>query len=162
TTRGDVMRKLGLGFAAASTVTAAIFAMMAPASAAVLLTLTGPIAGHTVGPQSQSDPCVICATTAQNPLGFGYNNFTESGSIHSYNMYSTTPTGNVADGVQGTPYTVGQIQTVLNNSPFDVAIDVNTTGAKSETLQLFEVIDTTTQTVLYNYIGPTVIGAVNN
>ena len=156
------MLKLGLGLAAAATTTAVIFAMTTAASAAVLLTLTGPISGHTVGPQSTSNPCVICGTNAQNPAGFGYNNFTESGSISSYNMWSTTPTATVADGVQGTPYTVAQIETAVNNSPFVVAIDVNTTGAESETLQLFEVWDTTTQTVLYNYIGPTVIGAVNN
>jgi hypothetical protein len=142
---------------------AAIFAMTAAASATpITLTLTGPISGNTVGPQSSSNPCVICATTAQQPAGFGYNNFTESGSIHSYNMYSTTPTGTVADGVEGTPYTVSQIESVVNNGPFDVAIDVNTTGAQSEVLELFEVIDTTTNTVLYNYVGPTLIGQVNN
>jgi hypothetical protein len=145
---------------------AAVFAMTAAASATPL-TLTGPIAGNTVGPQSTSNPCVICGTTAQNPNNFGYNNFTESGSIDSYNMYSTsmTPYATVADGVEGTPYTVSQIQGtsgVMGTGPFDVAIDVNTTGAKSEVLELFEVIDTTTNTVLYNYVGPTLIGDVNN
>ena len=43
---------------------------------------------------------------------------------------------------------------------FDVAIDVNTTGAATETLQLFEVI--INGVVAYNYIGPTVIGGVAN
>src|SRR5258705_222252 len=42
------------------------------------------------------------------------------------------------------------------------AIDVNTTVAASEALQLFEVIDTTTNTILYNYVGPTVIGGIAN
>jgi len=156
------MRKLGLGLAAAVAATAVICAMTTAASAATLLTLSGPITGNTVGPQSASNPCVICATTAQNPAGFGYNNFTETGAISSYNMWSTTPTATVADGVKGTPYTVGQIQTAVNNNPFVVAIDVNTTGAASETLQLFEVWDTSTNTLLYNYIGPTVIGDVDN
>jgi len=43
---------------------------------------------------------------------------------------------------------------------------VNTTSAAGETLQLFEVLGRTASnlpyTVLYNYVGPTVIGGVNN
>jgi hypothetical protein len=158
------MRKLGLVLAA----TAVTLALTSAASAVpITLILSGPIVGNTVGPQSASNPCVICATTAQQPAGFGYNNFTESGSINSYNMYSTTPTATVADGVQGTPYTVGQLQGPLGveSGPFDVAIDVNTTGAMSETLQLFEVIDLDKPVgsqVIYNYVGPTLIGNVNN
>jgi hypothetical protein len=74
-------------------------------------------------------------------------------------MYSTTPTATVADGVQGTPYTVAQIEGVVG-STFVVAIDVNTTAAAGETLQLFEVI--INGAVVYNYVGPTVIGAVSN
>jgi len=76
-------------------------------------------------------------------------------------MFSTTPTANVADGVQGTPYTVAQLTGAVGTS-FVVAIDVNTTSAAGATLQLFEVIDTTTNTVLYNYVGPTPIGNVGN
>jgi hypothetical protein len=159
------MRKLGLALAVAAT--ALTLAMTATASATpILLTLSGPIAGNTVGPQSTSNPCVICGTTAQNPANFGYNNFTESGAISSYNMYSTsvTPSATVPDGMEGMPYTVSQIQAAVGSGPFDVAIDVNTTGAKSETLQLFEVIDVHNgvETVIYNYVGPTVIGGVNN
>jgi len=118
--------------------TAAIVALTGAASA-VPLTLTGPIQGNTVGPQSTSAPCVIAATQCQQPAGFGFNNFTSSGGISSYNMFSTTPTATVADGVQGTPYTVAQL-TGAGLSLFDIAIDVNTTGAATETLQLFEVI----------------------
>jgi len=135
-------------------------AVTQPASAAPL-TLTGPIQGNTLGPQSQSDPCIIAATQCQQPAGFGFNNFTSSGAISSYNMYSTTPTATVADSVQGTPYTVAQLTGAVGSS-FLVAIDVNTTAAAGETLQLFEVIDTTTNTVLYNFVGPTVIGGVAN
>jgi hypothetical protein len=90
----------------------------------------------------------------------GFNNFTSSGAIDSYNMFSTTPTATVADGVQGTPYTVLQLETALGTSAFVVAIDVNTTGAESETLQLFEVI--INGVVVYNYVGPTPIGDVAN
>jgi hypothetical protein len=75
-------------------------------------------------------------------------------------MYSTTPTATMPDGVQGTPYTVGQIEGVVNSSSFVVAIDVNTTGAASETLELFEVI--VNGVVLYTYSGSANIGNVNN
>src|SRR5882724_8741553 len=92
-------------------------------ASATPLTLTGPIAGNTVGPQSSSNPCVIAATQCSQPAGFGFNNFTSSGAISSYNMYSTTPTANVADGVQGTPYTVAQLIAAVGSS-FDIAIDV--------------------------------------
>jgi len=130
------------------------------AAFATLLTLTGPIAGNTVGPQSASNPCIIAATQCSQPIGFGFNNFTSSGAISSYNMYSTTPTATVLDGVQGTPYTVQQIDNVTNDQPFKVAIDVNTTNAAGETLQLFEVI--VNGVVAYNYVGPTVIGGISN
>ena len=119
--------------------TAAMLALTGAASA-VPLTLTGPIQGNTLGPQSTSNPCIIAGTNCSQPAGFGFNNFTASGAISSYNMYSTTPTANVADGVQGTPYTVAQLNAATNNRPFVVAIDVNTTAAAGETLQLFEVL----------------------
>ena len=74
-------------------------------------------------------------------------------------MFSTTPTANVADGVQGTPYTVAQLTGAVGTA-FNIAIDVNTTAAARETLQLFEVI--INGAVAYNYVGPTVIGDVAN
>ena len=129
------------------------------AATAIPLTLTGPIQGNTVGPQSSSNPCVIAATQCQQPAAFGFNNFTSSGAISSYNMFSTTPTATVPDGVQGTPYTVAQL-TGAGLTSFNIAIDVNTTAAAGETLQLFEVI--INGVVQYNYIGPTVIGGVAN
>jgi hypothetical protein len=139
---------------------ALLLAVAWPQSAtAISLTLTGPIPGNTVGPQSSSNPCVIAATQCQQPAGFGYNNFTSSGAISSYNMFSTTPTDNVADGVQGTPYTVAQL-TGAGLTSFVIAIDVNTTAAAGETLQLFQVI--INGVVAYDYIGPTVIGGVAN
>jgi hypothetical protein len=132
-------------------------AMTAPASA-IPLTLTGPFPGNLVGPQSTSAPCIIAATQCQQPAGFGFNNFTSSGGISSYNMYSTTPTATVADGVQGTPYTVAQITGAVGTI-FGIAIDVNT-AQNGETLQLFEVI--INNVVAYNYIGPALIGSVFN
>jgi hypothetical protein len=154
------MLNLRSAFAGVLMATAAMFAMTGAAYADVVLTLAS-VAPRTVGPQSTSNPCIICATTAQQPAGFGYNNFTSSGAISSYNMYSTTPTATVADGVQGTPYTVAQL-IALGSSAFNVAIDVNTTAAAGETLQSFQVIDTTTNTIIAHYTGPTVIGGVSS
>jgi hypothetical protein len=130
------------------------------------LTLVGPIVGNTVGPQSTSNPCIIAGTQCQQPLGFGFNNFISNGSISDYNMYSTTPTATVLDGVKGTPYTVSQLSS-LGSTRFNVAIDVNTTQAAGETLQLFEVLQCTdatctTTAVLFDFHGPANIGNVNN
>jgi hypothetical protein len=147
------MTAIGIG------ATAAMVALMGAASA-VPLTLTGPIQGNTLGPQSTSNPCIIAATQCQQPAGFGFNNFTASGAISAYNMFSTTPTANVPDGMQGTPYTVSQIDAVTNNLPFVVAIDVNTTNAAGETLQLFEVI--VNNVVAFNFVGPAPIGNIAN
>ncbi|MGE5526624.1 MAG: PEP-CTERM sorting domain-containing protein [Rhodospirillaceae bacterium] len=139
---------------------AASFAAAEAALAAISLTLSGPITGNTVGPQSISNPCIIAGTTCQQPASMGYNNFDATGNVSSYNMYSTTPTATLADGVQGTPYTVGQLVGAVGSSAFNVAIDVNTTGAASETLSLFEVI--IDGVVAYSYSGSANIGNVNN
>src|SRR5258706_8279943 len=147
------LRKLVLPAAVAMT-----FAWAGAASADALLTLTGPILGNTVGPQSSSNPCIIAGTECQQPAGFGYNHFTQTGNIVDYNMWSTTPTAEVPDGILGNPYTVAQIA-ALGSSTFSVAIDVYTTGAAGETLQLFEVWDTTSNTRLAHYTGPTNIAA---
>jgi hypothetical protein len=134
--------------------------LVAPVAWATPISLIGPIQSDILGPQSTSNPCIIAATQCQQPASMGFNNFTSSGNISHYDMYSTTPTANVADGVQGTPYTVGQITGIMGNT-FAVAIDVNTASGL-ETLQLFEVIDTTTNTVLYDYQGPSLIGNIAN
>lgn len=127
---------------------------------AVPLTLNGPFANNSLGPQSTSNPCIIAGTQCQQPAGFGFNNFVSGGNISSFNAFSTTPTGTLADGVQGTPYTVSQIIGAVGSSSFNIAIDVNTTNANSETLQLFEVI--INGAVAYNYIGPTALAPVDN
>jgi hypothetical protein len=130
-------------------------------ASAIPLTLTQVI-GNTLGPQSTQNPCIIAATQCQQPAAFGFNNYTQSGAIASYNMFSTTPTANVADGVQGTPYTVAQLTSAVGTS-FNIGIDVNTTSAAGETLTLFEVINVTAgNTVLYNFVGSANIGAADN
>jgi hypothetical protein len=152
------MRKLLLA-------TTALLALTTAASA-VPLTLVGPIAGNTVGPQSTSNPCIICGTAAQQPATMGFNNFINTGGIASHNLFSTNQGAGsnngfeVPEGVQGTPYTVGQLEGILNSNTFNIGIDVNTTGARGETLQLFEVI--INGAVAYNYVGPTLIGNIAN
>src|SRR5262245_6000367 len=114
--------------------TAAMSALTGPASAAAL-TLTARIQGNTLGPQSTSNPCIIAGTQCQQPAGFGFNNFISAGNISSFNMFSTTPTATVLDGVQGTPYTGAQLNAVAPLG-FVVAIDVNTTQAAGETQEI--------------------------
>jgi hypothetical protein len=136
-----------------------VLAVLPATATAAPLTLTGPISGNTVGPQSSSNPCIIAGTNCSQPAGMGYNNFTPNND-DNLNRYSTNAGAvNVDDGVQGTPYTVGQL-TGLGLTTFVVAIDVNTTGAASEVLRLFEVI--INGSVAYNYVGPFTIGNVNN
>jgi hypothetical protein len=137
---------------------AAMLALTGTASA-VSLILTGPIQGNTLGPQSASNPCIIAATQCQQPAGFGFNNFTSAGNISAFNMFSTTPTANVADGVQGNPYTGAQLDAVAPLG-FVVAIDVNTTNEAGETLQLFQVI--VNGVVRDSFIGPAPIGNIAN
>jgi hypothetical protein len=141
-------------------VAAAIVLVTGTASADLIL--SGPITGNTLGPQSTSNPCVIAGTTCQQPAGMGYNNFDATGNVDSYDMYSTTPTATLASGDTGTPYTVSQLTGSggVNSNTFVVAIDINTTGAASETLQLFEVI--INGSVAYNYVGPIALAPVNN
>jgi hypothetical protein len=131
---------------------------LAASAAPTPLILTSTLA-HEVGPQSTSNPCIIAATTCQQPDSMGYNNFVEAGNIPAFNMYSTTPTATVLDGVQGTPYTVGQLVGALGSHTFEIAIDVNTASAL-ERLTLFEVI--INGDVAYSYSGNEVIGTVSN
>jgi hypothetical protein len=145
-------------------------ALGSASSADTLLTLTGPIAGNTVGPQSDSNPCIIGGTTCQNPDTFSYNQFSPNNDS-AYNRYSTaasTPQGhpgvNVPQGTLGTPYTSLQIAQVVNSLALTIAIDVNTTSAASETLLSFEIIQVVPgpDIVLAHYTGPTLIGNINN
>ena len=99
-------------------------------------------------PQSQSNPCIICATNqAHNPPTFGYNNFVSNGSTDTFNMFSTNLFTTLGDGVQGEAYTRAQLRAIFNpnNLPvelrFAVAVDINTTQAKSEFLDFFQLID---------------------
>jgi hypothetical protein len=131
--------------------TAAVFALAAPAPANATALSINPLADADVVPQSVSDPCIICATTqAHNPVGFGYNNFISTGNDSSFNLFSSNTTGAFGNGddLTVTPYSVSQIAALLllanaaNTSlSFGVAVDVNSTGAKSEVLTTFRLLD---------------------
>jgi len=123
---------------------ALVIALSSPAFAATALTLNSEAKGA-VGPLSTSNPCIIAATMCQQPAGMAFNNFVSSGNISSYDESMT--------------YTVATLRQFVGNV-FWVAIDVNTTTAEGETLQLFEV--RVNGVLQYFYNGPTVIGGVNN
>ena len=134
-------------------VAAALALLAAGQASAVTLTLAS-VPAQTVGPQSTANPCVIAGTNCSNPAFFGYNNFVQGG-VNQINAYSTTPTGTLADGVQGTPY-----NGALFFAPFLIAIDINTTAAAGETLQLFQII--VNGAVAYDYVGPTNVGNISS
>jgi hypothetical protein len=153
---------------------AAAFALFAAADdASAALVLNGPIQGNTVGPQSTSNPCIIAGTQCQQPAFMGFNNFTSSGNISSFDEWSTTPTSTtLPDATRGTPYTVAQLEMAdsVGQHKFEIAIDVNTTQAAGETLQSFEVWvgpfgpgpGFTGGSILTSFTGPALIGNVAN
>jgi hypothetical protein len=104
-------------------------------------------APQTLGPQSASAPCIIAGTMCQNPAGFPFTDFVQGGNISSFDEDSPT-------------YTVSQFPFLT----FDVAIDVNTNSAASETLQSFSVfVDSGSGfEEIYNFTGPAIIGAASN
>jgi len=126
-----------------------------PAHADLLTLSTLPAQYRIAGQQANIDACIIAGTNCgQQQAGFGFNDFSSNGSLSAYNMYSTTPTGTVADSVPGTPYTAAQIVAAVGGVQFNIGIDVNTTNAASETLLKFEVIDVTLgNLVLYSFTG---------
>jgi hypothetical protein len=146
---------------------AILCALVIPAPAASNLTigvLQNPV------PQSLSDPCIICATTqAHQPTVdgsvFGYNNFDSTGNDSSFNLFSTSITGSVGDGIQGTAYTAGFLDDALmqlaGRLSFGVAIDINT-AKNGETLQVFQLLDLTTASVVFNLDGPIALPDIRN
>jgi hypothetical protein len=142
--------------------------VVAAAAQATPLTVT-PLADADVVPQSASDPCIICATTqAHNPVGFGYNNFDSTGNTSSFNLFSSNTTGAFGNNVQGTAYSGTQLENFLNAGgtdplfTFGVAIDVNSTNAKSEVLEQFRLIDLTTGNVVFDLANPVPLPDIRN
>lgn len=157
------MKKLAVALAVASALGAPL------AQADVINNLTLGALPNPV-PQSLSNPCLICATQAQNPVGFGFNNFVSQGNISSYNMFSSAITGAFADGddINVTPYTAGFLinflQALSGVLTFGVAIDINTAQGE-ETLLKFQLINLDNapgDRIIYDYTGPTALPDINN
>ena len=151
---------------------AGTFALVAGTAVAAPLILSGPIPDNSVGPQSTSNPCIIAGTQCSQPAlptPMGYNEFSPNNGA-AYDRYSTNAGGiagvNVADQVQGTPYTVGQL-VGYGLTSFSIAIDVNTAN-HGETLNFFEVLINGSQAYFYDpgvqgvYTDGTSIDPTNN
>jgi hypothetical protein len=118
-------------------------------------------------PQSLSNPCIICGTTAPGqPANFGYNNFSNHGNGVSFNTFSTDILGGgvlVGDlQANAIPYT-GALLDALGVK-FGVAIDINT-AMNGETLQTFQLIDLSLpagQRVIFDIDGPIALPDINN
>jgi hypothetical protein len=104
-------------------------------------------------PQSQSAPCIICGTNqAHNPAGFGFNDFTSTGNLSSFNTFSTNINpgggGQVAGDLEANAvgYSDGLLTSFLNASGtdplfhFGIVVDINTAQG-GETLTAFQLID---------------------
>jgi hypothetical protein len=149
-------------------------ALFSPASADAINNLTFSTLPNPV-PQSSSNPCVICATQAQQPTingtVFGFNNFDSQGNDSSFNLFSSSITGAFGndDDVNVTPYTrsflVAALQFLLDPSlTFGIAIDINTAHG-GETLQTFQLIDLDAplgQKIIFDINGPIAMPDVNN
>lgn len=153
-------------------------AFSTPAKADVInnLTITALPVGQIV-PQSQSNPCVICGTNAQNPPNFGFNDFSSNGNLASYNTFSTNILGGGllvnSDQNLAIPYTGTLLENFLNAGgtdptfSFGVAIDINTASGQPirETLTSFQLIDLSKpagQRIIFDFTGSLVLPDINN
>jgi len=130
---------------------ATLIALSLPAKADAINNLTFGVLPNPV-PQSLSAPCVICATQqVHNPVGFGFNDFVNTGSSTNFNLFSSNITGAFANGddINVTPYTGGQLRSFLEGLgdvqlTFGVAVDINTAGGPNgdaHYLELFQLIN---------------------
>jgi hypothetical protein len=125
-------------------------------------------------PQSLSNPCIICGTTAPGqPANFGYNNFSNTGSDTSFNTFSTDILGGgpLLGNLEANalPYSGALLDAFLQGAgdvslKFGVAIDVNT-AHNGETLEQFQLIDLSLpagQRVIFDIDGPIALPDINN
>jgi len=129
------------------------------------------------GNQVNNLPCIICgANQPQQPTGFGYNLFGNTGGVDTVAFFSTSvvPTqggsGLAIDqyGGDSTGYAIGDgsifRQALLGSLGFSVGIDVNDTNT-SQTLESFWFLNYTTKTVLAVFSpgpGGTLLPDINN
>lgn len=163
------------GFAGLGVLAALAFA--APASADAINNLTIGALPNPV-PQSISNPCIICGTTAGGqPANFGYNNFANHGSDTSFNTFSTNILGGgvlVGDlQANALPYSGALLENFLNAGgtdpqfTFGVAIDINTASGQPirETLTAFQLIDLSLpagQRIIFDFTGSLALPDINN
>jgi hypothetical protein len=158
-----------------------------PAKADILGGIDWNIAGATVlqleatvpsGNQVNNLPCIICgANQPQQPTGFGYNLFGNTGNADTVAFFSTSvvPTqggsGLAIDqyGGDSTGYAIGDgsifRQLLIDSLTFSIGIDVNDTNV-AQTLESFWFLNYTTKTVLAVYspnpFDGTVLPDINN
>lgn len=158
------MRKLLLA-------SAALLALVGPAGADAVNNLTFTTLGAGAVSQSQSNPCVICATQAQNPAGFGFNNFDSTGNDSSFNLFSSAVTGSFGNGddLTVTPYSRSFLAAFLlaaldPSLTFGIAIDINTAkgGETLQTLQLIDLDAPVGQKIIFDINGPIPMPDQNN
>jgi hypothetical protein len=158
----------------------AAFAAASPAKADVILggqnwTGTGTILSLTPtvpdGNQPRNIACLICGENQpQQPAGFGYNDFKNSGSLSSMSSFSDGGSGRatLADDFVGVGYTIdaGSLfrLALLGRSDFSIGVDVNDTNV-AQTLESFWFLNLTTHTVLAAFSpgpGGTLVPSQNN
>ena len=125
----------------------------------------------TSGNQVQNLPCLICgATQPQQPTGFGYNDFGNTGNQTDLLFFSSgIVRDHLASDTIGTPYAAGFLinflQSIADPSlTFTIGIDVNDTN-QAQTLESFFFLNLTTHTVLASYSpgpGGTLLPDINN
>ena len=147
----------------------ALLSSFSPAHADAINNLTISALPNPV-PQSLSNPCIICGTTAgQQPANIGYNNFSNHGSDTSFNTFSTNILGGgiLVGDLQNNaiPYTGSLLENFLNAGgtdpqfTFGVAIDINTAAGQPpphETLTAFQLIDLSKpagQRIIFDFTG---------
>jgi hypothetical protein len=148
--------------------------LAAPAYADALNNLTIGALPNPV-PQSLSNPCIICGTTAPGqPNTIGYNNFSNHGNDTSFNTFSTNIIGGgvlVGDlQANAIAYKGSILEAFLNAGGLDpafsfgVAIDINT-AQNGETLTAFQLIDLSLpagQRVIFDFTGSLALPDINN
>jgi hypothetical protein len=116
------------------------------------LTLEQVLVANSVGPQSTSNPCIIAGTQCSQPTDTAGVVQTAGTKMAFNNFDQTLSAINVSQ-----TYTIEQLRFFVGNT-FWVALDVNTTVAESERLLQFTITDSTTNTVLYQYLPDTIVG----
>ena len=117
------------------------------------------------GNQVKNLPCIICGENQpQQPAGFGYNDFGNTGNASNLLFFSSGTVDNKTlgqDTLSATNYSGSFLANFLQNQgdlnlQFSIGIDVNdAAGQPNQTLESFFFLDVTTKTVLAAFINGT-------